>query len=216
MTHHKRDLAGLIKKVKGYAAAEKEAGMDEVYIPAKSEQLSLIYEEALNCKECGLCKTRKNMVFGVGNPDADLVFVGEAPGREEDKQGEPFVGEAGELLTRIIEAIGLKRSEVYITNVLRCRPPANRNPLPQEVDTCLPYLARQLEIIKPKVICALGKFAAQSLLQTQIPITRLRGKFQSYHNIKVMPTFHPAYLLRNPSDKKLVWEDMKKIRDCLK
>ncbi|OGW75027.1 MAG: hypothetical protein A2Z72_08685 [Omnitrophica bacterium RBG_13_46_9] len=140
------------------------------------------------------------------------MFVGEGPGMEEDLQGLPFVGRAGQLLTKIIESIGLKRTDVYIANVVKCRPPNNRNPLPTEILTCEEYLIKQIELINPKVICALGKFAAQTLLRSQEAITKLRGKFYDYRQAKLMPTFHPAYLLRNPQDKRLVWEDMKKIK----
>ncbi|MFQ5953013.1 MAG: uracil-DNA glycosylase [Candidatus Omnitrophota bacterium] len=165
----------------------------------------------LECHRCPLAHTRTNVVFGEGNPKADLMFIGEAPGGEEDRQGRPFVGRAGQLLTKIIESIGLKREDVYIANILKCRPPGNRNPLPTEIATCSPYLERQIELIKPKVICALGKFAAQTLLNTETPISRLRGKFYDYHGTKLMPTYHPAYLLRNPGGKKDVWEDMKQV-----
>jgi DNA polymerase len=154
-------------------------------------------------------------VFGVGNPNADLMFVGEAPGADEDEQGEPFVGRAGQLLTKIIEAIGLRREDVYIANVIKCRPPANRNPEPDEVEQCQPFLFRQIDAIKPRVIVALGKFAAQSLLQTTDPITRVRGRTFTYRGATLIPTFHPAYLLRNPSAKREVWEDMKKVRAIL-
>jgi uracil-DNA glycosylase len=154
-------------------------------------------------------------VFGVGNPNADLMFVGEAPGADEDIQGEPFVGRAGQLLTKIIEAIGMTRADVYIANVIKCRPPQNRNPEPDEVEQCEPFLFRQIETIKPKVIVALGKFAAQSLLKTTEPITRLRGREYKYRNAILMPTFHPAFLLRNPSSKREVWEDMKRVRAIL-
>ncbi len=168
---------------------------------------------------CRLCKLhtlgRKQVVFGVGNPNADLMFVGEAPGADEDIQGEPFVGRAGQLLTKIIEAIGLKRSDVYIANVIKCRPPGNRNPEPDEVERCEPFLFRQVDMIKPKVIVALGKFAAQSLLKTNDPITRLRGREFRFRSATLIPTFHPAYLLRNPSSKREVWEDMKKVRALL-
>jgi uracil-DNA glycosylase family 4 len=143
------------------------------------------------------------------------MFVGEAPGEEEDKQGEPFVGRAGQLLTKIIESIGLTREQVYIANVIKCRPPGNRNPEPDEVESCEPFLFRQIDAIKPKVIVALGKFAAQSLLKTTEPITRLRGREYKYRGATLIPTFHPAYLLRNPSSKRDVWEDMKKVRDIL-
>ncbi len=163
------------------------------------------------CLECALSGSRTQVVFGAGNPSARLMFVGEAPGFEEDRQGLPFVGAAGQLLTKIIEAMKLRREDVYIANCLKCRPPQNRNPLPGEIAACQPILRRQLEIIRPRVICALGKFAAQTLLGTTEPITRLRGRFFDYGGAKLMPTFHPAYLLRNPADKKLAWEDMKKV-----
>jgi DNA polymerase len=143
------------------------------------------------------------------------MFVGEAPGRDEDLQGEPFVGRAGQLLTKIIEAIGMNRSDVYIANVLKCRPPENRNPLPEEIALCMPYLLKQIEMIQPKVLCALGTFAAQTLLNTKAPVGTLRGKFHDYKSIPMMVTYHPAYLLRNSNDKAKVWEDMKKVRDLL-
>jgi len=143
------------------------------------------------------------------------MFVGEAPGFDEDRQGEPFVGAAGQLLTRIIEAIQLRREEVYIANILKCRPPNNRNPLPDEIALCRPYLDRQIELIRPRIICALGKFAAQTLLATDTPISRLRGRFHDYRGTPVMPTFHPAYLLRNPGGKRAVWEDMQQIQAAL-
>jgi uracil-DNA glycosylase len=168
------------------------------------------------CQRCKLHTLgRKQVVFGVGNPNADLMFVGEAPGADEDMQGEPFVGRAGQLLTKIIEAIGLQRSDVYIANVIKCRPPGNRNPEPDEVERCEPFLFRQIDMIKPKVIVALGKFAAQSLLKTTDPITRLRGREYRFRSAILMPTFHPAYLLRNPSSKREVWEDMKRVRTLL-
>ena len=151
-------------------------------------------------------------MFGVGNPNADLMFVGEAPGRDEDIQGIPFVGRAGQKLTQIIEAIGLKREDVYIANVIKCRPPENRNPEPDEVEQCEPFLFRQVDTIKPKVIVALGTFAAQSLLKTTDPISRLRGRVYDYRGAKLVPTFHPAFLLRNPNCRREVWEDMKKVR----
>ena len=169
-----------------------------------------------DCQRCKLHTLgRRQVVFGVGNPDADLMFVGEAPGGDEDIQGEPFVGRAGQLLTKIIEAIGMKRDDVYIANVIKCRPPGNRNPEPDEVERCEPFLFRQIDIVKPKVIVALGKFAAQSLLKTSDPITRLRGREYRFRAATLIPTFHPAYLLRNPSSKREVWEDMKKVRALL-
>jgi DNA polymerase len=168
---------------------------------------------------CTRCKLhalgRRQVVFGVGNPQARLMFVGEGPGEDEDRQGEPFVGRAGQLLTKIIEAIGLAREQVYIANVIKCRPPGNRNPEPDEVATCEPFLFRQIDAIRPRVIVALGKFAAQSLLRTADPVTRLRGREFLYRGATLIPTFHPAYLLRNPSAKREVWEDMKKVRAIL-
>jgi len=169
-----------------------------------------------DCQRCKLAPHRTHLVFGVGNPRARLVFVGEAPGRDEDLQGEPFVGRAGQLLTEIIsKGMRLDRTDVYIANVIKCRPPENRNPEPDEVASCEPFLLRQLELIGPEVIVALGKFAAQTLLRTKAPITRLRGRWYDYHGIKLMPTFHPAYLLRNPGDKRLVWEDIQKVMRAL-
>ena len=169
-----------------------------------------------DCQRCKLHTLgRRQVVFGVGNPNADLMFVGEGPGADEDIQGEPFVGRAGQLLTKIIEAIGMTRQDVYIANVIKCRPPQNRNPEPDEVEKCEPFLFRQIETIKPKVIVALGKFAAQSLLKTSEPITRIRGREYKYRDAILMPTYHPAYLLRNPSSKREVWEDMKRVRAIL-
>jgi uracil-DNA glycosylase family 4 len=165
-----------------------------------------------DCRRCKLWSGRTHLVFGVGNPKAKLMFIGEGPGRDEDLQGEPFVGRAGQLLTDIItKGMGLKREDVYIANVVKCRPPENRNPEPDEVASCEPFLKKQIDLIRPEMIIALGKFAVQTLLQTKAPITKLRGNWHSYHGIKLMPTFHPAYLLRNPGDKKLVWEDIKKV-----
>jgi DNA polymerase len=170
--------------------------------------------------DCTRCKLhalgRRQIVFGVGSAEADLMFVGEAPGADEDIQGIPFVGRAGQLLTRIIEAIGLRREDVYIANVIKCRPPGNRNPEQDEVETCEPFLFQQIDIIKPKVIVALGTFAARALLRTLDPISRLRGRVYEYRGAKLIPTFHPAYLLRNPASKREVWEDMKLVRKLLK
>ena len=177
---------------------------------------SLKVEIGPACQRCKLHTLgRRQVVFGVGNPNADLMFVGEAPGADEDIQGEPFVGRAGQLLTKIIEAIGMTRDDVYIANVIKCRPPQNRNPEPDEVEQCEPFLFRQIETIKPKVIVALGKFAAQCLLKTTDPITRIRGREYKYREAILMPTYHPAYLLRNPSSKREVWEDMKRVRALL-
>jgi DNA polymerase len=177
--------------------------------------LQVVRDDLGDCKRCKLAPSRTNLVFGVGNPDADLVFVGEAPGADEDAQGEPFVGKAGQLLTKMIEAMGYTRDDVYICNVLKCRPPGNRNPEPDEVASCEPFLKRQLAAIRPRMIVALGKFAAQCLLRDDTPITRLRGGFRSYEGIPLMPTLHPAYLLRDPSKKKLAWEDLKAVNAAL-
>ena len=185
---------------------------------SKSEKIAALKkleEHVKECTKCELCKNRTNVVFGVGNPDADLMFVGEAPGYYEDVQGEPFVGKAGQLLTKIIESIGMKRGDVYIANILKCRPPDNRNPSANEIVMCSPHLIRQIEIIRPKIICALGTFAAQTLLDTKETIGKLRGRFFEYQSTKFLATYHPAYLLRNPDDKKKVWADIKKVRDFL-
>jgi uracil-DNA glycosylase family 4 len=167
--------------------------------------------ETHDCNACRLAGTRTNVVFGVGNPAADLMFVGEAPGRDEDLQGEPFVGRAGQLLTDIIKAMKLTRDDVYIANVVKCRPPENRNPEPDELDQCRPFLHRQVELIQPRVIVTLGRFGLQSLTETQYSISAVRGQWLDYRGIRLMPTYHPAYLLRNPAAKKDVWADMKKV-----
>jgi uracil-DNA glycosylase family 4 len=164
-----------------------------------------------DCQRCRLAEDRKNIVFGSGSPTAKLIFVGEGPGFEEDQQGEPFVGPAGQLLTKIIEAIHLRREQVYICNIVKCRPPRNRNPQPDEIKTCFQFLDRQIAAIRPKFICALGSVAAQTLLDKATPISRLRGRFHNYKGIKLLPTYHPAYLLRNPEKKRDVWEDMKML-----
>ena len=193
---------------KGTAAGEKM----KVVGKNKEEELQKLYQELKGCQLCSLGKTRKNLVFGQGNPYAKIVFVGEAPGADEDEQGLPFVGRAGQLLTDIItKGMKLERKDVYICNILKCRPPGNRNPLPDEIGLCEPFLKKQLQIISPRVICALGKFAAQTLIKTETPITALRGRFHDYEGIQLMPTYHPAYLLRNQSAKKAVWEDVQKI-----
>jgi DNA polymerase len=179
---------------------------------SRSESLAALRDHIGDCRRCKLSAGRTNLVFGVGNPAAEIMFVGEGPGRDEDLQGEPFVGRAGQLLTQIItKGMKLQRSDVYIANVIKCRPPNNRNPEPDEITSCLPFLARQVELIQPRVIVALGTFAAHTLLGLRTPITRLRGVWHEYRGVKVMPTFHPAYLLRNPGDKKLVWADIKKV-----
>ncbi len=182
---------------------------------AKAETLDEIQKDLGDCKRCKLQKGRKNIVFGKGNPRARLVFVGEGPGHEEDLQGEPFVGAAGQLLTRIIQAIDLTREDVYICNVVKCRPPQNRNPEQDEVSACIPFLTRQLRAIRPRVICSLGAVAAQTLLNTNEPITKLRGRLHYYEGIPLVATYHPAYLLRNPARKRDTWEDMKKVQKLI-
>ncbi|MGD8243044.1 MAG: uracil-DNA glycosylase [Desulfobacterales bacterium] len=177
----------------------------------RSPSLDGIRAELGDCRRCPLCAMRTHIVFGVGNPNAQLVFVGEGPGHEEDRQGEPFVGAAGELLTKIIQAIKLTREVVYIANIVKCRPPNNRNPEADEIKTCLPYLERQIQAIAPRFVVALGKVAAQTLLGSPVPISKLRGRFYDYGGIRLLPTYHPAYLLRNPSAKRDVWQDMQML-----
>jgi uracil-DNA glycosylase family 4 len=177
--------------------------------------LDQIRRELGDCQRCKLCSTRKNIVFGSGNPRAELVFVGEGPGETEDLQGVPFVGAAGELLTKMIEAMGFRRDDVYICNVVKCRPPGNRNPEPDEIAACEPFLRAQLAAIQPKVVVALGKFAAQTLLRDSTPITRMRGNWRTYEGIQLMPTFHPAYLLRSPAEKRKAWEDLQAVMKVL-
>ena len=179
------------------------------------ETLSAIRSDLGECRRCRLSTGRTNIVFGTGDAGARLVFVGEGPGYEEDQKGEPFVGAAGQLLTRIIQAIGFTREKVYICNIVKCRPPANRNPMPDEIAACTPFLQRQIRSIQPDIICALGTFAAQTLLNTKAPISKLRGSFHDYKGTKVLPTYHPAFLLRNPEKKRDVWEDMKKLMKAL-
>ena len=179
------------------------------------ETLEEIRMDLGDCKRCRLSEKRKNIVFGAGDPHAKLMFVGEGPGYDEDQMGEPFVGAAGKLLTKIIEAINHTREQVYICNIIKCRPPGNRNPMPDEIETCFPFLKRQIASVKPEIICALGTFAAQTLLETKSPISKLRGSFYDYMGSKVLPTYHPAYLLRNPEKKRDVWEDMKKLMKAM-
>jgi DNA polymerase len=179
-------------------------------------RLTEIRADIGDCTRCKLHSGRTHIVYGVGNPEATVMFVGEGPGADEDLQGEPFVGRAGQLLTQIIKAMGFAREEVYIANVVKCRPPGNRNPEPDEIARCEPFLHAQIAAIRPRVIVALGKFAAQTLLATDTPISRLRGQFHSLRDIDVMPTFHPSYLLRNPAAKREVWEDMKMVIARLK
>ena len=233
------ELLALVRSLKAQIQSEIDAGKTPAYLcmtgepaaldtsaadksraqsrtsPRKELTLGDVKKELGDCQRCSLGRVRTNIVFGEGNPKAEIVFVGEAPGGDEDIQGIPFVGRAGQLLTRIIAAMGLKRDDVYICNILKCRPPGNRNPRPEEIAACEPFLIKQLEAINPRVICALGTFAAHTLLKTDVPITVLRGKFHAYHGIQLMPTYHPAYLLRNPGAKKQVWEDVQKIMKAL-
>ena len=214
----------MIDDLKSYLEYLK--GMGIVSLPT-SEMISnkIIREEKLtlkelrkelgDCKRCKLHRTRRTIVFGEGNEKATLMFIGEGPGYDEDVQGKPFVGRAGQLLTKIIESVNLSREEVYITNIIKCRPPQNRNPESDEIQSCHPFLMKQISVIQPKIICALGTFSAQTLLKTDTKITALRGKVYDLEGIKVTPTYHPAFLLRNPEKKREVWEDMKKIVELL-
>jgi len=216
------ELRAALAASRGHLEYQRDLGFDEVPAATRSalaasetvshgERLTDIRADLGDCQRCGLGKTRQCLVFGVGNPDARLVLVGEAPGREEDEKGEPFVGEAGRLLDRILFAMGLSRDQVYICNVLKCRPPNNRDPDSNEIATCEPFLIRQLAAIRPTLIVALGRFAIQTLLQSKVPISRVRGSWQQYQGIPLMPTYHPAYLLRNPNGKREVWADMKQV-----
>lgn len=198
----------------GYTHLDLSQSQQSAPEPAASSSNSELDELAViasGCTKCRLAGTRTQVVWGVGDPNADLMFIGEAPGRDEDIQGEPFVGRAGQLLTDIIKAMKLSRAQVYIANVIKCRPPENRNPEPDELEACRPYIRRQVELIQPKVIVTLGKFGLQSLTEKSYSISAVRGQWLEYNGIKVMPTFHPAYLLRTPAAKKDVWNDMKKV-----
>lgn len=212
----------IILGLKGYLECLKGMGIHTMPVSEKIDQVSRelsldeIRKEMGDCQRCKLHRTRHTLVFGEGNKKAKLMIVGEGPGYDEDLQGKPFVGKAGQLLTKILESIHLRRDEVYIANIIKCRPPQNRNPEPDEIQSCSPFLLKQIEAIRPRIICALGTFAAQTLLQTESKISTLRGRFHDLRGIKVMPTYHPAYLLRNPERKKDVWEDMKKIVEALK
>lgn len=210
-------LKELVNLTKQYIKEIQKLGITDIIVDKPKEKTLRQYnEEIKNCKKCPLSKTRVKFVFGEGNPDAELVFVGEAPGYDEDQQGRPFVGRAGQLLTKIIEAIDIKRGDVYICNVLKCRPPGNRPPLPEEVEKCRPYLIKQLELLKrKKAICCLGLSAAQGLLELNLLMREMRGNWYKYKETPVMVTYHPAYLLRNPDEKKRVWNDMKKVKECL-
>jgi len=200
------------KPTAGHVVAATSCGIRTDARAVAAADWSALEAETRQCRKCAdLARRRRNVVFGAGNRQAELMFIGEAPGVDEDAQGEPFVGRAGQLLTRIIEAMGMRREEVYIGNVLKCRPPENRTPLPEEMANCLPYLERQIEMIRPKVIVALGATALRALLDIQIGITKMRGHWYSYRDIPILPTFHPAYLLRNPAAKREVWQDMKAV-----
>ncbi len=209
-------IAGVSRDPAWRDRAGDPARADETAPSAVNETLDEIRTDLGDCTRCKLHRAgRRQIVFGVGNPHAALMFVGEGPGADEDAQGIPFVGRAGQLLTKIIESIKLTRDDVYIANVIKCRPPGNRNPEPNEVESCEPFLLRQIMSIRPKVIVALGTFAARTLLRTQEPISHLRGRIYRYGSAKVVPTFHPAFLLRSPERKRDVWEDMKKVRALL-
>jgi len=207
------DLKAYVEYLKGMGVetlpvSEEKA---EKVITSEAPTLEEIRRELGDCKRCKLHRTRSTIVFGEGSKKAKLMFIGEGPGYDEDVQGRPFVGKAGQLLTKIIQSIHLEREEVYITNIIKCRPPQNRNPEPDEIQSCHPFLQKQIQSIRPKMICALGTFAAQTLLSTDAKITSLRGRVFELGGIKVLPTYHPAYLLRNPERKREVWEDMKQI-----
>ena len=231
------DRSAVIGTLHAYMETLKESGCEDILLPgvprrriesstsgqpqenaaSKRDIILAMKKEVDRCTKCPvLVKNRTKTVFGAGHVNARLVFVGEAPGRDEDIQGIPFVGRAGQLLTKMIESIGLDRKQIFIANILNCRPPQNPNPLPEEIMNCEPYLLEQLRVIEPKIICALGSFAAKTLLKTDSPISRLRGRFHDYHGVKLLPTFHPAYLLRNPAEKKKSWVDMKMLRDALR
>lgn len=210
----------VLVELKSYLEYLKGLGITQLplsHIPSSKEiqTLERIRRELGNCQRCRLHQTRHTLVFGEGDEKAQLMLIGEGPGYDEDLQGRPFVGKAGQLLTRILQSIGLQREEVYITNIVKCRPPQNRNPEPDEIESCHPFLLKQIEAIGPNVICALGTFAAQTLLKTDAKITSLRGKAYDVSGIQVFPTYHPAYLLRNPEKKREVWEDMKRVARAL-
>jgi len=216
-------------RMKQYLLQKKADGAGEVHLPPEGKKaierilrraagvrtLGNLEDAIKDCQKCPIGRDRLNIVFGEGNEKAEIVFVGEAPGADEDEQGRPFVGRAGQLLTRLIKKMGYEREEVYIANILKCRPPLNRDPLPEEVERCFPYLAKQLEIIRPKVVVAVGKHAAHTLLGVKTPITKLRGNWGNFRGIPVMPTFHTSYLLRDPRKSWDVWEDMKKVLEFL-
>jgi len=205
------EIYGMILPLDGKLVKNPSANSDSV----TSKDLESFYNEIKDCQLCPLGATRTKFVFGVGNPNADLMLIGEAPGRNEDLQGEPFVGRAGQLLDKILAAINLSREEVYIANVLKCRPPNNRDPLKSESDTCQPYLKQQIELIKPKLILALGRVSGTWLLGEDLALKDMRNKTYSYNSIEMMVTYHPAALLRNPNWKRPCWEDMQRVQDRL-
>jgi DNA polymerase len=214
----------MISDLKSYLGYLKEMGISflpasenssEKTIPSGILTLADVRKELGDCERCKLHRTRRTIVFGEGNEEASLMLIGEAPGYDEDVQGRPFVGKAGQLLTKILQSINLPREEVYITNIVKCRPPQNRNPQPDEIQSCNLFLVKQINVVQPKIICALGSFSAQTLLKTDTKITALRGKLFDLEGIKVIPTYHPAFLLRNPERKREVWEDMKKISELI-
>jgi len=211
------DLKSYLEYLKGMGIVSIPASEMKADEPGQSTMITLedVRKELGDCKRCKLHRGRKTIVFGEGNEKATLMLIGEGPGYDEDVQGRPFVGRAGQLLTKILQSINLPREEVYIANIIKCRPPQNRNPEPDEIQSCTPFLMKQIQVIQPKIICALGAFSAQTLLKTDVKITALRGKFYDLEGIKVIPTYHPAFLLRNPERKREVWEDMKKIVELL-
>lgn len=215
MTEEKREV---VLDLINYLQYLREKGIS--FLPSTKKRKSLILEEVWkelkNCERCKLHRSRKTIVFGEGDENAKLMLIGEGPGYDEDIQGRPFVGKAGQLLTRILQSIQIKRNEVYITNIVKCRPPGNRTPDSDEIKSCFPFLLKQIQIIQPKIICALGTVSAQTLLQTEAKITSLRGKSFEFLGIKIIPTYHPAFLLRNPEKKIEVWEDIQKVAKALR
>ncbi len=218
------NLSEIISDLRSYLGYLKEMGISS--LPASENNsgktvrsgiltLADVRKELGDCKRCKLHRTRRTIVFGEGDEKASLMLIGEAPGYDEDVQGRPFVGKAGQLLTKILQSINLPREEVYIANIIKCRPPQNRNPELDEIQSCNPFLVKQITVVQPKIICALGSFSAQTLLQTDSKITALRGKLFDLEGIKLIPTYHPAFLLRNPERKREVWEDMKKIAELI-
>jgi uracil-DNA glycosylase family 4 len=206
------EASAVLCELRAYLEKQGDFGLRAVPGRSVTPELTVLGEKLQNCTECSLSGGRRHVVFGIGDPNAEVMFVGEAPGAEEDRQGVPFVGAAGQLLTKMIESIGLLREDVYIANVIKCRPPGNRDPEPAEVASCEPFLKRQIDLIKPSVICTLGRFAAQTLLKTSESMGRLRGRLFVYEGTKVVPTYHPAALLRNPQWKRPTWEDLRMLR----